>query len=157
MHQLARWTGIAATILAVAIATSSAYADPGTQSALTAIAGQGAGLVEVAPTAHDVAGPDTFNVEGTVNVHDATPGTAFTVLRRVDVNPDGICTGTTWLTLPPPNQQTLTTSSGGAGALHFEISRGAPFFDGTSFDVQYRLVGSDGSILESDCLTVTVK
>ena len=118
MHQLARWTGIAATILAVAIATTSAYADPGTQSALTAIAGQGAGLVEVAPTAHDVAGPDTFNVEGTVNVHDATPGTAFTVLRRVDVNPDGICTGTTWLTLPPPNQQTLITSSGGAGALH---------------------------------------
>ena len=76
---------------------------------------------------------------------------------RPDVNPDSVCTGTTWLTLPPPNQQTLTTSSGGAGALHFEISRGAPFFDGTSFDVQYRLLGRGGSIRQSDCITVTVK
>jgi hypothetical protein len=92
-----------------------------------------------------------------MNVHDAAPGTAFTVLRRVDLNPDGICTGTTWLPLPALNQQALTTSSGGAGALHFKISRGAPFFDGTGFDVQWRLAGSDGSILESDCFTVTVK
>ena len=160
MHQLARWIGVAATILAVAIATTSAYADPGTQSALTAIAGQGAGLVEVAPTAHDVVGPGTFNVEGTVNVHDTTPNTTYTVLRQVDLNPDGICTGTAshgWIALPPPNQQTFTTSSDGAGALHFEISRGAPFLDGVSFDVQWRLLGSDGSILQSSCLTVTVK
>jgi hypothetical protein len=92
-----------------------------------------------------------------MNVHDTTPNAAFTVLRRVDLNPDGVCTGTTWLTLPLPNQQALTTSSGGAGALHFEISRGAPFLDGTSFDVQWRLIGSDGSVLQSSCITVTVK
>jgi hypothetical protein len=30
-------------------------------------------------------------------------------------------------------------------------------FDGVRFDVQWRLFGSDGSILESDCFTVTVK
>jgi hypothetical protein len=143
--------------LAAAALATGAFADPGTQSKLTAITGQGAGIVEVAPTAHDVVGPDTFDVQGTVNVHDATPNTTFTVLRRVDRNPDGVCTGATWLTLPPPNEQALTTSNGGAGALHFEISRGAPFVDGVSFDVQWRLVGDDGSVLESDCFTVTVK
>jgi hypothetical protein len=47
--------------------------------------------------------------------------------------------------------------NGGAGALHFGISRGAPFVDGVRFDVQWRLEGNDGSILQSDCLTVTVK
>ena len=59
--------------------------------------------------------------------------------------------------LPPPNAPSFTTSNGGAGALHFEISRGAPLVDGVSFDVQWRLEGSDGSVVQSDCLTVTVK
>ena len=136
---------------------ASASADPGTQSKLTAIAGQGAWIVKVAPTAHDVVGPDTFDVQGTVAVHNAVPDTTFTVLRRVDLYPDGVCTGATWLMLPPPNEQTLTTSNGGAGALHFEISRGAPFVDGVRFDVQWRLEGNDGSILQSHCFTVTVK
>jgi hypothetical protein len=150
------WFGIALVAAGAALA-ATASAEPGTHSDLTAIAGQGAGLVEVAPTAHDVVGHGTFNVQGTVNVHDAAPDTTFTVLRRVDLNPDGVCTGATWLTLPPPNAQTFDTSESGAGALHFEISRGAPFLDGVSFDVQWRLVGSDGSILQSDCFTVTVK
>jgi hypothetical protein len=150
------WLPVLLGVVAAALATG-ALADPGTHSKLTAIAGQGAGIVEVAPTAHDVAGPDTFDVQGTVNVHDAAPNTTFTVLRRVDLNPDGVCTGAMWLTLPPPNEQALTTSNGGAGALHFQISRGAPLVDGVRFDVQWRLVGSEGSILESDCFTVTVK
>jgi hypothetical protein len=144
--------GIAAGALTV-----GAYADPGTHSYLTAIAGQGAGVVEVAPVADDVAGPDTFHVQGTVNVHGAAPNTTFTVLRRVDLNPDGACTGAMWMMLPAPNATSFTTSSGGAGALHFEISRGAPLLDGVSFDVQWRLEGSEGSVLQSDCLTVTVK
>jgi hypothetical protein len=136
---------------------ASASADPGTHSKLTAIAGQGAGIVEVAPTAHDVVGPDTFDVPGTVNVHHTAPNTTFTVLRRVDLNADGACTGAAWLMLPPPNAQSLTTSDGGAGALHFEIWRGAPFLDGVRFDVQWRLEGNDGSVLQSHCFTVTVK
>lgn len=143
--------------LAAAAIAGGASADPGTHSDLTAIAGQGAGIVEVAPTADDVVGPDTFDVQGTVNLHHATPNTTFTVLRRVDLNPDGACTGATWLMLPPPNAPAFTTSKGGAGALHFEISRGAPFLDGVRFDVQWRLVGNDGSVLQSDCFTVTVK
>jgi hypothetical protein len=143
--------------LAAAALPAGASADPGTHGTLTAIAGQGAGTVAVAPTAHDVAAPDTFDVQGTVNVHHAASNTTFTVLRRVDLNPDGVCTSATWLMLPSPNEQTLTTSNGGAGALHFEISRVAPFVDGVRFDVQWRLEGNDGSILQSRCSTVTVK
>jgi hypothetical protein len=143
--------------LAAAALAGAAYAEPGTQSNLTAIVGQGTGVVEVAPTAHDVAGPGTFDVQGTINVHDVAPNTSFTVLRRVDLNPDGVCTGTKWLSLPGSPPPALAASEGGAGALHFEIARGAPFLDGVSFDVQWQLVGSDGSILQSECLTVTVK
>lgn len=150
------WLPVLVGVAAAAVA-AGASADPGTHSKLTAIAGQGGGIVQVAPTAHDVVGPDTFDVQGTVNVHQAAPNTTFTVLRRVDLNPDGVCTGAVWLTLPPPNAPGFTTSNGGAGALHFQISRGAPFTDGVRFDVQWRLVGSDGSVLESDCFTVTVK
>jgi hypothetical protein len=146
-------------LLAIAAAAMAAgvSAQPGTHSKLTPIAGQGAGIVEIALTAHDVVAPGTFNLQGTVNVHHAAPNTTFVVLRRRDLNPDGVCTATTWLTLPPPNEQTLTTSNGGAGALHFELSAGAPFVDRAGFDVQWRLEGSDGSVLESDCFTATVK
>jgi hypothetical protein len=144
-------------VLAATVLATGAAADPGTHSELTAIAGQGLGRVELAPTAHDVVGEDTFDVQGTVNVHHAAAGTTFTVLRRVDFIPDGACTGGTWAMLPPPNEPTFTTSNGGAGALHFEISRPAPLTDGFVFNVQWRLEGTDGSVLESDCLTVTVK
>ena len=144
-------------LMALALIPTSAQAVTGTLSDLTAIVGQGSGFVKVAPTAHDVVGPRTFDVQGTINVHGAAPTTTFTVLRRVDLNPNGVCTGATWLGLPPPNTPDLTTSAGGAGALHFEISRGFPFLDGVRFDVQWRLVGSDGSVLESNCFTVAVK
>ena len=143
--------------LVAAMVAPAASADPGTHSELTAIAGHGTGRVQLAPTAHDVVAPDTFDVQGTVNVHDSAAGTTFTVLRRVDFNPDGACTGGTWMMLPPANPPSFTTSNGGSGALHFEISRGAPLVDGVSFDVQWRLEGSDGSVVQSDCLNVTVK
>ncbi len=132
----------------------AAYAQTGTQSRLTAISGSGGGMVVVSPTSKDD-GALSFDVQGTVNIHGAAPNTAFTVLRRVDLNPNGACTGATWLMLP--GNPVLTTSPGGAGALHFEIQRGSPFVDGVRFDVIFRIVGIDGTILESDCLTVTVK
>jgi len=95
-------------------------------------------------------------VQGTVNVHDLAPNSDYKVLRWVDRNPDGVCTGATALSLP--GDPTLTTSDGGAAALHFEISRGAPFTDGVSFDVIWRVVDLAGNtVLQSDCFTVTVK
>ena len=143
-----------ALALTLALLFAGAAEAKTTQSRLTSISGNGSGFIEVAPTSKDD-GALTFDVQGTVNIHDAAPNTDFTALRRVDLNPDGICTGAMWLTLP--GNPVLTTSAGGAGALHFEIQRGAPFVDGVRFDVLWRLVGTDGTVLESECLTVTVK
>ena len=70
--------------------------------------------------------------------------------------PNGLCTGAAALSLP--GDPTLRTSGGAAGALHFEISRGAPLVDGVRFDVIWRVVDPTGNtVLESTCLTVTVK
>ena len=148
---------LVALVVLSGVVAAGAQAQPGTHSELTPVGGgSGGGMIEVSPTAHDVVGPDTFNVLGTVNVHGLAPNTDYKVLRWVDLNPDGVCTGTTALSLP--GNPTLTTSNGGAGALHFEISRGAPFVDGVSFDVIWRVVDLAGNtILQSDCFTVTVK
>jgi hypothetical protein len=142
--------GIAA-LLSAAFA-AFAQAQPGTHSDLTAISGQGSGRVELSPTAKNEDG-FTFDVQGTVNIHGAAPNTDFTVSRRPDFTPDGVCTGPSWVPLP----ENLTTSAGGAGAIHFEIQRGAPFLEGVRFDVIWQAVGTDGTVLESDCFTVTVK
>jgi hypothetical protein len=141
-------------LLAAAL-TASASADPGTRSRLTPVAGQGSGLITIAPTAHND-GSNTFDLQGTVNVRHLTPGTGYKILRWVDFTPDGICTGPMPLTLP--GDPTLTTSAAGAGALHFNIRRGFPLLEGVTFDVIWRVVDlAGGSVLESDCLTVTVK
>ena len=144
------------SLTAAAAIAATASADPGTRSRLTAVAGEGSGHVKVTPTAHDVVGPDTFDVQGTVNVRHLDPNADYKILRWVDFVPDGNCTGATPLSLP--GNPTLTTSAGGAGALHFEISKGAPLVDGVRFDVIWRVVDSGGTaVLESRCLTVTVK
>jgi len=140
---------IAGFAVAVAAAfVGLARAEPGTRSQLTAISGQGTGYVLVSPTAKD---RPTFDVQVEVNVNGMLPDSTFVVQRRVDLNADGVCTGTTWLTNGP-----ITTSSGGAGAEHFEVERGAPFLSGVSFDVQFHVIGN-GTELVSECFTVTVK
>jgi hypothetical protein len=139
-----------ATAIAALVVAGVAQADPGLQSTLTAVTGQGTGHVLVAPTAED---QGTFAVQVEVNVQGATPNTTFAVARAVDLNPDGVCTEASgWLPLGD-----LTTSPGGAGAAHFEVHRGAPFLSGVRFNAVFRAVGSDGTELRSDCLTVTVK
>src|SRR5258706_15969766 len=82
-----------------ALLGGAAGADTSRQSQLTPLSGSGSGFVEVSPTSKDEAGL-TFDVQGTVNIHGATPNADFTVLRRVDLNPNGICSGAIWLTLP---------------------------------------------------------
>jgi hypothetical protein len=150
------------TLLGVLVALSSAFAAtaqavPGTHSKLTPVGGgSGGGTIGISPTAHDVVGADTFDGQGTVDVHGLAPRTGYKLLRWVDLNPDGVCTGTT--ALPFPGDPTLTTSDGGAGALHFQISRGAPFVDGLRYDIIARVVDLAGNtVLESDCLTSVVK
>jgi hypothetical protein len=60
--------------------------------------------------------------------------------RAVDLNPDGVCTlASGWLV-----NGTLDASSGGAGAAHFEVQRGAPFVSGTRFDAEFRVLRTMG-------------
>ena len=136
---------------ALLMASTAAIASPdGAQAVLTAVSGTGSGLVLIAPTAQD---HGTFAVEVTVNIHGAAPNMEYTVSRAVDLNPDGICTlASGWLVNGP-----LDTSNAGAGAANFDVQRGAPFVSGTRFDVEFRVLGNDGSELLSDCVTVTVK
>ena len=106
----------------------AAQAEPGSESDLTAITGQGAGHVSVSPTARDRG--EIFHAQVTVNVHGARPNTTFTVTRFVDQPPNGICTEAGGgVTLG-----TFTTSEGGAGAFHVErVSPGeTPAFSSTS-------------------------
>jgi hypothetical protein len=139
-----------ATLGMIAAGIQAAGAQPGTQSGLGAVTGQGTGRVLIAPNQAD---QSTFAAQITVTVHDAAPGTTFTVARAADLVADGICTGTTFAAFPGA---VLTTSAGGAGATHIDFHRGAPFVSGISFDVRFQLAGSDGTLLESDCMTVTV-
>jgi len=141
--------GFLAAMGMVSLPVSSAFASGVAQSELIATTGQGAGRAIVSPTAAD---QGTFAAEITVNIHDAAPNTTFILVRAPDRVPDGICTGA-YL----PFGETLTTSDGGAGATHFFFERGAPFVSGTQFDVTFRAIGSDGTILQGDCMTVTIK
>jgi hypothetical protein len=147
---MGRFLVVAAVVAALLVAAVAAVAqaEPGPESTLTAISGQGTGHVLVAPTAED---RPNFAVQVEVNVRDLLPNSTYTVQRAPDLNPDGVCTGTTWLSNGP-----VTTSQDGTGAAHFFVERGAPFVSGVRFDVVFRLIGN-GAELRSHCMTVTVK
>jgi len=143
--------------LTVVWAASVAQAEPGLQSKLTAISGQGTGQVVVSPTAQGQGA--VFVAEGAAAIHDALPNTTYIVQRAIDFTPnDGACTiapapPAGWITLT-----TLTTSAGGAGAAHFERVSPPPGPSGFQFDIVFRVISTDGTqVLMSDCMTVTVK
>lgn len=150
-------TLVAALVALSGMCAGTAQATPGTHARLTPVGGGSAGgTIGISPTAHDVVGADSFDGQGTLAVHGLAPDTDYKLLRWVDLNPDGHCTGAVALSLP--GDPTLTTSQGGAGALHFQISRGAPFVDGLRYDVFVRVVDLAGNtVLESPCLTSLVK
>src|SRR6266700_1529536 len=132
--------GIAALLAAVFVAF--AQAEPGLESDLTAVTGQGAGYVTVSPTARDRG--EIFHAQVTLNVQGARPNTTFTVERFVDQPPDGICTEAGGgLVLG-----TFTTSPGGAGAFHFERVS-PPETPGFQFDLDFHVSGNDGTLLKS--------
>jgi hypothetical protein len=147
--------GIAALLAAGFVAF--AQAEPGLQSSLTAISGQGAGHVDVSPTAEGQGA--VFIVQGEAEIHGALPNTAFEVQRAVDFTPnDGVCTiapspPAGWITVA-----TFTTSSAGTGAAHFVRNSPPPGPPGFQFDLVLRVISDDGTqVLQSDCMTVTVK
>jgi hypothetical protein len=154
MPRLVLAAGIAA-LLAVTV-VGFAQADPSTHHSLTAISGQGSGNIAVSPTARNV-GLNQFDGQVTVNIDGAAPNTVFTASRNADFNADGICTNPNFAPFSPP----ITTSADGAGAAHYEVLRGPPafplFVEGAKFDVSFRVVGTDGTVLTSECFTVTVK
>jgi len=147
---MVRTTGsrmLAAALMACGyvIGIPAASADPtGAMSELTAVTGQGRGLVIVSPTSSPL---DTFVAQVKVTIHDAAPDTTFTITRAVDAPADGVCTSTNFATVA-----TLTTSAGGAGAVEF--LRNGPLLN---FDLFLRVIGSDGTVLESGCMVIIGK
>ena len=139
---------VAVTLLALWLGPVARAGDTTFHGPLTATSGSGTGRIQGATTGED---QGTLVVQGTANVHGTTSNTTFTIQRSLDTVPDGVCdTSGGFVALG-----TFTTSSGGAGAGHFE--RHAPLPSGQAFDVLFQVVGTDGTVLESPCFTVTVK
>lgn len=139
-----------------------AHAEPGLQSELTAISGQGTGHVDVSPTAHDQ-NDTAFIAEGTAEIQGALPDATYVFQRAVDFNhTNGVCT----IAPSPPagwiRLTTFTTSEAGSGAGHF-VRRATPP-PVPQFDVIFRVVKQNADmtldfsqLLISRCMTVTVK
>ncbi len=178
--------GLCAILVVLVVATSVVLAAPvraepsdpsGTnaQVVLTAIAGQGLGLVELTMTAEEPLNADGVRIEHvqiTVLVHGALPNAVYRVARAVDTSdisdigiPDGQCpdaTSSNWRAFG----ELLTTSTGGAGAIQFDVTPPPPtrFVSGVSFDIHWQVihVNPDGSLdssqeLRTECFTITVK
>ena len=128
---------------------------------LTAIVGEGEGVLNISPKA-DRPG---FSVEIQVALQKTSPNTTFTLARAVDFTLDGVCTNTNFVPLPLPNPGPLvllTTSPGGAGAAHVSFAldpvQFPQFSEGTTFEVHWEIRATDASVvLRSDCFRVTVK
>src|SRR5713101_5890840 len=100
-----------ATALTLLLGATAALAEPGTQSELTAISGQGAGFVSVSATSQD---HGNLFIENEVNIHDALPDTTFSIQRAVDFAPADLANGVCTIAPGPPfgwiTDGTLTTS-----------------------------------------------
>jgi hypothetical protein len=135
--------------MVVAVGGRGAVAAEGTQSDLTNIrTGQTNGRVIIASNG---GGRGDFRAEVTVNVRDLAPNVPFHVERAIDLTPDGILKDPP--DLPFIEIGTITTSNGGAGEAHF-VRTGTP---APRFDVMLKVIGDDGTELDSSVMTVTVK
>jgi hypothetical protein len=126
----------------------SQTAQAGSGAASSPLTGDGSGRIAVALTRED---PGTLVAQITANVHNASPNTTYSVQRALDPTADGTCDSLG----PFEEVGTLDTNSAGAGAAHIEVHSPAP--SGATFDVLFQLVGDDGSVLVSECMTLTVK
>jgi hypothetical protein len=91
-------------------------------------------------------------------VRGLAPNTAYQLQRAVDMNLDGICTGTAWLTLGKGLvAQTITTDESGTGREELFRDLGS-LTAGSTFDIQFRLINATTSavVLTSDCYQYTV-
>jgi Cu/Zn superoxide dismutase len=173
-------TALTASLIAAAIAAGPVQADGTHGRSLSAVMGQGAGIVNVTTTAGSVGD----SMEISVNVHGTTPNTTFYIQRAPEVGrplgSDGICqranglwpweqpnsagypAAPAFVTFPRPlagDLKTLTTDADGAGSAHFAFDL-PTLADGTVFDVEFRLVDSlmaPTTDLRTGCFTVTVR
>jgi hypothetical protein len=91
-------------------------------------------------------------------VRGLEPNTSYVLERAVDSNPDGVCTGTAWLTLGKGLvPQAITTDDRGTGRESLFRSVAA-FGVGPSFDIQFRLVNvaTGEVVLTSSCYQYTI-
>lgn len=137
--------GLLAETAWIASASTSFY------SPLSAISGSGSGTLQGATTG---AGMGTLSVQGEADVWGTAANTSFNIQRTTYVpytncDPSQVTQGNLVL-------GSFTTSASGAGSGHFQRNSPAP--SGTTFDVLFQVVSSDGSILlQSNCLTVTAQ
>jgi hypothetical protein len=146
---------------------------------LTAVSGEGTGIVNLTSTA---GGDTSFVAQITFNVHGLAPNTTYFIQRASEfpaslggVVQDGNCQralGQPPFDAVPPLARfitfveagapiPLTTSAGGAGAMHLENANNI-FADGSAFDVMFRVVSDPASAtpvtdLRTECVTLQVK
>ncbi len=92
-------------------------------------------------------------------VRDMLPNHEYKLQRAVDVNLDGNCTGTAWLTLGKGLQvQSIFTDENGTGRaeLYRNLSAVA---SGATFDIHFQVIDATNSavVLTSDCYQYTVR
>jgi hypothetical protein len=130
---------------AALVAAPAAQADPtGAMSVLTAVTGQGTGLFILSPTS---SGQGSFVAQVKLNIHGAAPNTTFSFTRSIDRPADGVCSTDFGAV------GTLTTSPGGTAAMEVTPMDGPT----VPFDLSIRLLGADGTVLQSRCMTIIGK
>lgn len=92
-------------------------------------------------------------------VRDLEPNTAYVLQRAADTNLDGICSGTSWLTLGKGLvPQSITTDDRGTGeeSLFRDV---AALGVGATFDITFRVVNvaTSAVVLTSDCYRYTIR
>jgi hypothetical protein len=148
MHKRFVLLAVLGSALATLMAGTAMAGSNTDHSPLTAQIGQGKGQVTIASTPQD---HGTFVGEVSASVQGTSPSTLFSLQRAIDPTSNGTCDSLG----PFEEQGTFTTSPTGSGALHVE--RHQPVPSGLTVDVVERVVGADGTILISDCMTITVK
>jgi YVTN family beta-propeller protein len=121
------------------------------QSSLTATSGRGSGRALVYPT---TPAGGYFRAEMTVSIQGAAPDTTFALQRAPDFTADGACSGTAYR----PFGVSVTTNDAGNGAVHwhYQAPSTPEFASGRQFDVAFQAVGSDGSVLQGQCMTISI-
>lgn len=91
-------------------------------------------------------------------VRGLEPNTSYVLQRAAEINPDGVCTSTMWLTLGKGLvPQAITTDDRGTGRESL-FRNVAALGVGASFDIQFRVVkvATGAVVLTSDCYQYTI-